>query len=241
MYRSINQLRHYKTLTTDNESCAIEDVFFNQKSWDIHYIVIETGSWLMDREILLHPDIVKEVIDKDKKLVLPMTKEKVVESPAVNSVLPIAQEAELLLAKYWEWVPKDTPGPLPYEAGDTIEAETDTETKAFSEDAAKSKLRSWKEVEGYTIHAVDSKFGHIEDLLFDDNWRICYAVVDTRNWIPGKKVLLPVREIEKIRWSEHALHVDATSELVKTAPFYEPSTGVTAEDEEAVRKHFKEI
>ena len=239
MYRSINQLRDYKLLTTDGETCELEDLFFNEITWQIHYLVVKTGSWLLGRRVLINPDIVNDIIDGQKELSLLMSKEKVESSPAVSTVLPISSEAELLLAKFWEWVPRDAEGPLPEEAGGSIEAEASTETKDLSERAAKSKLRSFREVAGYTIHATDGKFGHLEDLLCDDDWCIRYAVVDTRNWIPGKKVLLPVGRIEKVKWAEHSLYVESSCELVKSAPAYDESRGVCPDDEEAVRCHFQ--
>jgi hypothetical protein len=43
--------------------------------------------------------------------------------------------------------------------------------------------------------------GHIEDFLVDsDNWRIRYVVVDTKNWWPGKKVLVAPPSFTDINW-----------------------------------------
>ena len=44
---------------------------------------------------------------------------------------------------------------------------------------------------------------------------------------------------EKVTWAEHELYVEASRELVKTAPAYDPVKGVTAENEEAVRKYLE--
>jgi hypothetical protein len=54
----------------------------------------------------------------------------------------------------------------------------------------KSHLRSVKEVIGYHIQATDGDIGHVEDFVVDDEvWALRYVVVDTRNWLPGRKVL----------------------------------------------------
>lgn len=238
MYKSIKQLKHYELLTSDGKDCELEDLFFDENTWKTKYLVVKTGSWLMGRRVLVKPSIIQEVNHKEKQIKLPMPNDKVKESPAVDSVLPISLEAELLLAKYWEWVPKDAEGPLPEEAGGSIEAEATTETKDLSERAVKSKLRSFDEVAGYKIHAPDGVFGHLEDFLCDDDWIIRYAVVDPRSWFPGKHVLLPVCEIEDVKWSEHALHVEASRELVKSAPAYIKNKELTPEDEKALRQHF---
>ena len=52
-------------------------------------------------------------------------------------------------------------------------------------------LRSTKDVIGHSIQALDGEIGHVEDFVVDDEtWIIRYLVVDTRNWLPGKRVLI---------------------------------------------------
>ena len=51
--------------------------------------------------------------------------------------------------------------------------------------------RSIAVVTGYHIHASDGQIGHVENFLIDDaTWGIRYLVIDTRNWWPGKHVLV---------------------------------------------------
>ena len=57
-------------------------------------------------------------------------------------------------------------------------------------------LRSIEAVTGYHIHASDGEIGHVEDFLIEDaDWSIRYLVVDTKNWWPGKKVLISPRSV----------------------------------------------
>jgi hypothetical protein len=52
-------------------------------------------------------------------------------------------------------------------------------------------LRSMRDLEGQHIQALDGEIGHITDFILEDqSWVIRYLVVDTRNWLPGKKVLI---------------------------------------------------
>lgn len=46
---------------------------------------------------------------------------------------------------------------------------------------------------GYAIEAGDGLLGTVSDLLFEDvGWAILWLVVDTGDWLPGRKVLLPL-------------------------------------------------
>ena len=50
----------------------------------------------------------------------------------------------------------------------------------------------------------DGEIGHLEDFLFDgETWEIRYAVIDTKNWWPGKKVLLRPQWIKRVSWADH--------------------------------------
>ena len=73
----------------------------------------------------------------------------------------------------------------PRDAGFPREA---AELAAAERDAIDPHLHSSDEVIGYDIKATDGGIGHIDDFLFDErSWAIRYAVVDTRNWLPGQQ------------------------------------------------------
>jgi hypothetical protein len=64
-------------------------------------------------------------------------------------------------------------------------------------------LRSTDEVTGYHLVALDGEIGHVDDFIIDDEtWAIRYLVVATRNWWPGKKVLISPKWIESVSWEE---------------------------------------
>jgi hypothetical protein len=66
--------------------------------------------------------------------------------------------------------------------------------------------------------------GHVEDFLLDTvSWAIRYLVVDTRNWLPGKHVVIPPQWITNLDWSERVVNVDVTRETVEAAPEYQSS------------------
>jgi hypothetical protein len=48
-------------------------------------------------------------------------------------------------------------------------------------------------INGYAIEASDGRLGTVSDLLFEEvSWVVRLLVVDTGNWLPGRKVLLPL-------------------------------------------------
>jgi hypothetical protein len=105
--------------------------------------------------------------------------------------------------------------------------------------AADPHLRSSADVLGCRIEAGDGGIGHIDDFLFDErSWAIRFVVVDTRNWLPGRLVLIAPAWIERIDWDERRAHVRMTREAVKSSPPYERGAALGPEDEERLRKHY---
>ncbi len=53
-------------------------------------------------------------------------------------------------------------------------------------------LRNASAIKGYAIAANNGRLGTVSDFLFDDaSWLVRWLVVDTGNWLSGRKVLLP--------------------------------------------------
>ena len=72
----------------------------------------------------------------------------------------------------------------------TLAQSVDAERVPVSE-IEESHLRSSAEVTGYYIETRDGEIGHVDDFIIDlKDWSLGYLQVDTRNWWPGKKVLV---------------------------------------------------
>ena len=82
-------------------------------------------------------------------------------------------------------------------------------------------MRSTNNVSGYDIQARDGEIGHLDDFIIDDEtWAIRYLIIDTRNWWPGKKVLISPKWIERVSWDESKVFVNVLRETIKQAPEY---------------------
>lgn len=92
---------------------------------------------------------------------------------------------------------------------------------------------------GYHIHAADGRVGHIEDFLVDDElWMIRYILVNTRDWLPGKSVLIAPNWIQTIEWAERKVTVDLTQEAIKTSPEFDPDSPIDRMYENKLYSHY---
>ena len=103
-------------------------------------------------------------------------------------------------------------------------------------------LRSANEVVGYHIQASDGQIGHVEDILVEDeDWSIHYLVADTKNWWPGRKVLISPLTVREIDWSDRQVRLGTDRQKVKDSPAYDPSTTVDSIYENSFRKHYGDL
>jgi hypothetical protein len=175
-----------------------------------------------------------------------LTKEQVEKSPGIETHEPVSRQKEQELADYYGWsiysVPRGADG-VP-----ALVAERETPPAAARRQQASESaptetgdhnLRSVKEVTGYHIEADDGEIGHVEDFIADEeDWTIRYIVVDTRNWLPGKKVLIAPWMIRSVRRDESKVHLDMTRDQVQAAPEYDPSTPVNREYESRLYDYY---
>jgi hypothetical protein len=100
-------------------------------------------------------------------------------------------------------------------------------------------LRASDEVCGYRIRARDDELGKVEDFIVDDrDWKVRYVVVDTRRWLPGKKVLLAPAWVDSIDWVGNEIAVDLDRETIESAPPYDPSQVIGRDYEVRLYGHY---
>jgi hypothetical protein len=55
MDHNINSLLYYNMAATDGVIGDVKEFYFDDKTWDIRYLIIKTGGWLSGREVLISP------------------------------------------------------------------------------------------------------------------------------------------------------------------------------------------
>lgn len=240
MLHLINNLIDRDILTSDKQDGKILDVWMDETTYRLKYLHLRMGSWLLGEETVLS---VQELVDSDAEsepLHLTVTAEKVEQSPRIDGPMPISEEAELRLAEYWQWSPGRTQQPLPPAIASSMVTEASEKGKSATERETRSFLRSLKEIRGYHMDAHDQEFGHVEDIVFDDDdWTVCFFLVDTRNWLPGRTVLIPVNRVTDIHWASGCITIEADRQTIRSSPVYD-GKNLSAELAEQTKSHFAE-
>jgi hypothetical protein len=238
MLRSYESLRAYWLGAEDGKIGTVDDLLFDDRAWVIRYLVANTGHWLSDRLVIVSPEALGTPDWEAGVLPVTLTKEQVASSPPIEASKPVSRQREQEVVGYYGWPvywtatsPGAGPGYVAL-ASATPDAERSDRPASSREDGGSDPhLRSAGEVAGYHIKANDGDIGHLEDFIVDDDiWSIPFVVVDTRNWLPGKRVLLAPDWILGVSWDTKAVRFDLPKELIKTAPAYDPSEPVNEED-----------
>jgi hypothetical protein len=100
-------------------------------------------------------------------------------------------------------------------------------------------LSKSKTIKGYKLNSRDGEIGKVKEFYFDDrHWAIRYLIIDTRNWWPGKKVLISPQWIERVSWSESKVFVNIPRKTVKQSPEYTEESLLTRDYETGLHRHY---
>jgi len=255
-------IRHSKDLldlaiaATNGAVGEVKDLYFDDESWAVRYLVVDTGSWLSSRKVLISPIAAGKLDWANKRLPVLLTREQVKNSPDIDTEMPVTRQHETdyldhySYPYYWGgmglwgrggYPNMLLPGSAGYGSATAARAEADgaqarTEARQRDNDP---HLRSCKAVVGYHIEASDGEIGHVQGLLVDEeSWAIRYLVVSTSNWWLGHEVLVAPQWIKRVSWAERTVAVALTRDALKQAPWYDPAVPLAREMEIAVYKHY---
>jgi sporulation protein YlmC with PRC-barrel domain len=230
MKRSVNNLVGYSINAKDGELGKVSEFFFDDFTWSIRYLVINTGNWLSEKKVLIPHAALGKTDWKSQTFHVNLTMEQVKNSPDIDTEKTVSRQNEIelfghyMLPVYWGEEFYATPlGMLPY-APIIDEKETDGGGDKVHQIPGDPHLRSTSKVKGYHIHTSDGEIGHVEDFLVDDNkWNLCSIVVDTKNWLYGRRVLILPGMINRIVWDESEIYVNVSQETIKNSPEFDPA------------------
>ncbi len=242
MLHKAKTLKGYTLNSLDGEIGKVKEFYFDDQHWTTRYLVVDTGNWLTDRQVLISPYALTGLNKEEQHkqhITVALTKKQIEDSPSLNSDKPVSRQFEQEYYGYYGW-----PmywggaymwGAYPYIVRDNIQWKESTK----SEKAWDSHLRSSYEVTGYDIQASDGEIGHIDDFVIDDEtWAIRYLIIDTLNLWPGKKVLLSPRWIDRVSWSESKVFVNLSRETIKQSPEYTDESMLNRDYETGLHRHY---
>jgi len=232
-------LRGYQLTSLDGAIGTAKDFLFDDRHWAIRYLVADTGRWLAARQVLLSPYALGGAAKNDHQLAVHLTKRQIEESPPLESDRPVSRQFETNYYQYYGW-PLYWGGQYSWGAFPYIERDR-AKWNEYSPGGQNwdSHLRSVHEITGYHLHAADGDLGHVDDVIIDDDtWTIRYLIVDTRNWWPGKKVLISPRWAERVSWQERKVHVDLARAAIKGSPEYLEDSFIGRDYETGLHQHY---
>lgn len=258
MLHGMKEIEEYAIRATDGTIGYVRDCYFDDEAWVIRYLVVEAGTWLRGREVLISPIAIADPDWEEKVLHVLITKDQVRNSPGIDSRRPVSRQHEIQWLGYYRYPhywrgngargngatpPMHSPKFGSFTSMSEPAGPSATHEFAAAEAARHANddvhLRSGKEVLAYQIHATDGPIGHVSGLLVDDEtWSIRYIVVNTSQWWVGHHVLLSPEWIDDIAWSDARLSVNLTRAQLQGAPPYESTSTLNRDGEAAVFEYY---
>jgi hypothetical protein len=224
---------------SDGEIGSVDDLLFDDADWTVRWVVVDTGGWLAGRKVLLPPSCFGDPEDDGRRLPVSLTRQQVEDSPP-------SENEEALLSRRYEETMLTHYALAPYWSGaDTLLAVPDAATgnrpgvAASAADDAARQLHSMREVRSTDLHASDGEIGHVEDFLVEGgSWAVRYLIGDTRNWLPGKKVLISPRWLRGMSWQDGGVNVALTRRQIEDSPEWDPDAETDRLYEERLHGHY---
>ncbi len=193
MLRSAARMIGYRVSALDGEIGRCEDFLFDESQWRVRYLIVKTTAWLSGRCILVSPLELRKADWTSRRLVLEGSRECLRNRTSAGS----------------------------YAAERASEPDS-SESGAGS--GPRQMLRAIKPLLGYGLQAEDRSVGLVEDLLVDDDtWSLPYLVVDSENWLEGRKMLVPGLWVSEIDRQLERAKVARPSSEIETSPNFDPT------------------
>src|SRR6201998_2674905 len=107
--RSVREVTGYHVSAIGGQIGHVEDFLFDDKSWEIRYVIIDTRNVWAGKRVLIRPQWIKRVSWKYRKIYVNLSRERIQKSPRWDPSQPFSRKYELQLHKHYDYAPYWTP------------------------------------------------------------------------------------------------------------------------------------
>jgi hypothetical protein len=234
LLESIKQLYGNKLGAADGEIGHVKDFYFDDQNWIVRYLVVDTGSWLPGRQVLISPHAFGSLHHDGKILRANLTRKQIEESPSIESQKPLSRQYEEEYYRYYTW-PYYWQGnalwgmssfPIAGEPTEPLPSDATAANGSHPAKHADTHLRSTQAISGYRIKGSDGEIGHFCDFMMDtQSWAIRQLVIKTSHRFSGKEVQIPTSSVHRISFDESTVFVNLTGEAMEQSPSHHLVSG----------------
>ncbi len=210
---------------------TIKALYFDDRSWSIRYLVLDSGGWLPRRQVLVSPHaLISAVRQNTPHLAVNLTKKQIEDSPVLGNDQPPSLHFEIACHIYYQWPgfwrgKTRTGMDAVFGVGSHSMPAMANRKFAAAHGEADPHLRNTSTITGHQVQAEDGGLGQVEDFVVDtDNWCIKKLIVTTGHWWNVRRKLLSTRNIDQFGWDQSKVFVNLTREGIRKSPDYSPQS-----------------
>jgi hypothetical protein len=188
-------------IAKNGETGHVRDFLFDDRSWQLRSVVLDVGTWLRRRVVVL-PIAAFELPDWKKNFLrVNLSRAQVRNSPDIDEEKPVYRQQELAMREYFGalacWVDTEFGlGSFP------------TGVKYPSPPGENPHLRSVHHLVGYRVRATDGYLGRLEGFLMEkESWQLGYLDVSMSRALHRRLVAVPTGWVERISWAEFRIYL----------------------------------
>ena len=103
--RSSKEVIGYEIMATDGPIGSVENFVFDDESWTIRYVVVDTRKWLPGKHVLLAPEWIDGVSWSEREVYVKVARQTVETSPEYDVSRPPSREHETALYEHHGYQP----------------------------------------------------------------------------------------------------------------------------------------
>ncbi|MBU2583313.1 MAG: PRC-barrel domain-containing protein [Alphaproteobacteria bacterium] len=208
MLRCSTELLRYEVKAADGDVGTVRDFYFDDRSWKVRFILIDTDGMFGDNLIMVEPHDIGELRFPEETIVLKMTRSTIEESGGQAMFATASAKG-------------DTSAGAAELPSNGLVLRSARQIASFEVTCEDGKI-------GY-VHGL---------LIETTNWSVRYLIVDTGHWLPGKLVLLSPLAVDRIDWEDQVVTTDVTEVGVKNCPPYDIDSEISREYEAFLHDHY---
>lgn len=203
MQTDLKNFSRFSVAGTDGKLGTIQEMFFDDRCWNICYWIVKSGTWLSKKDLLISTQIKIKPDWKSALLQTDLTLKQLRDSPDPDYDKPVFRQQETRLydaselINYWF---------TPYKGSHWDRMQSNELSAPVG---TNKHLRSSKEVIGYTILASENSIGTLTDFIIDtEGWKIISLVVQRGATEDSNEIELTVDAVTRISWADRTIYID---------------------------------